>query len=731
MTAKPSVPSRLTLALAAVLLYSATATSTAAPAEELLSKDPAEKVTPEQAARGQGAYSKECASCHGAGLEGTQFGPPLKGGIFTDHWGKRSREALSDKLRTTMPPGKLGALSADTYADIEAYVIKINTSSATDLAPQSAASSAQPPKQAAPATERQAAGMMAPLRRDGDDPQYLAIAKRHRDLLAAVPPVTDATLEHPAPDDWLMWRRTYDALGYSPLRQIDRSNVKRLRLAWSWSLPQSSNEITPLIHDGVLFIASGNSVQALDAASGDQLWQYLRSGSGGGFAASHGKSLAIYGESLFAATQDAHVIALDIRTGHLVWDQEIVPSGPDPGGLVLNSAPLVAKGVVMVGVSAGVTYRGGCFIAGLDAKTGKEQWRFHTIAQPGQPGGDSWNGAPVEERFGGGVWMGGSYDPQLGLVYFGIGNTYDTATLLQPRSDAPAGTTNDGLYTDSTVALDPQTGRLAWYYQHQKRDVWDLDWVFEQSLVTLPVNGHPQKVIVTGGKTALFDVLDAATGAFVFSSDLGVQNIVTAVDPRTGEKTTNPALEPEVGKPKLMCPNSIGARNWQSTALDPDTGVLFVPILENCADYTYSPGGAAQTAKGGIDIHFGARVPPNHDGNFGRLVALDLRKRQILWTHRQRLPLASSALATAGGLVFLGDVDRNFAAYDAKTGNVLWHTRLSAPAESFPVTYAVNHQQYIAVVAGGGSPMGAASRAFVPEVTPPAAGVTLIVFAQP
>jgi alcohol dehydrogenase (cytochrome c) len=630
-----------------------------------------------------------------------------------------------------MPPGKLGTISADIYADIEAYVIKASTASLTGDRSEAVSTAAQAPKPPAAADQRQAAGMMAPLRRDGVDMQYLAVAKSHKDLLAAVPAVTDAALEHPAPGDWLMWRRTYEGLGYSPLHQIDRSSVKNLRVVWSWSLPQSSNEITPLVHEGVLFVASGSTVQALDASSGDQLWQYVRPGSGGGFAASHGKSLAIYGESLFAVSPDAHLIALDIRSGQLVWDHEVVPTGPDSGGLVVSGAPIVAKGVVMIGVSAGVTYRGGCFIVGVDARSGKEQWRFHTIAQPGQPGADSWNGAPVEERFGGGVWMGGSYDPQLGLVYFGIGNTYDTATLLESRPGAPPGTDNDGLYTDSTVALDPQTGRMVWYYQHQKRDIWDLDWVFEQSVVSLPVNGNPRKLIVTGGKTALFDVLDAATGAFVFSQDLGVQNIVTAVDARTGAKTTNPALEPEVGKAKLMCPNSIGARNWQATALDPDRGVLFVPILENCADYTYSPGSAAQTAQGGIDIHFGARVPPNHDGNFGRLVALDLRKRRILWSHRQRLPLASAALATGGSLVFFGDVDRNFSAYDAATGKVLWQMRLSAPAESFPVTYSVKGKQYIAVVAGAGSPMGAASRAFVPEVVPPAAGVTLTVIAQP
>jgi len=574
--------------------------------------------------------------------------------------------------------------------------------------------------------------MMGPMQRRDDDPLYLAAIKARKDKLAALTPVTDAMLSNPSPSDWTVWRRTYDAQAYSPLRQINRSNVQRLRTAWSWVLPQSMNEITPLVHDGVMFVYSGPAVHALDAASGDSLWQYQRAVPGGlGFGASHGKALAIYGDKVFAPTADGHLIALEARTGRLAWDQELIPPGPAGGGLQLNSGPIVVKGTVIIGVSLGVAHPGGCFIVGLDAESGKERWRFHTIARPGQPGGDTWNGAPIEERFGAGVWMPGSYDPDLDLVYFGIGNTYDTATLLEPRPGAASVSANDALYTDSTVALRPETGELVWHYQHQKRDVWDLDWVFEQSVVTLPIDGKPRKVVVTGGKTAMFEAVDAATGAFVFNKDLGLQNLVTAVDPATGAKTTNPALEPEAGKPKLMCPNSVGARNWPTTALNPQTHVLYVSILENCADYTYKPRSAAQTARGGLDMHFSARSPANHDGNYGRLVALDLRKREILWTHRQRTPLITSSLATAGGLLFSGDVDRYFYAHDHATGKMLWRTRLNAAPESSPVTYAVNGKQYVAVVVGSGSPFGSASRAYVPEVVAPTAGVNLVVFELP
>jgi alcohol dehydrogenase (cytochrome c) len=709
----------------------ALALAAAAPAQGLFSSDPVAQFTAEQAVRGQAAFARSCVSCHGAALEGNQFGPALKGEVFENHWRGGARAALSEKIRA-MPPRTMGAVSAQDYTAIEAYILQANGATAS--------TSGQPSVLEARGASR--SGGEAPratqpqfVKGGENDPLYQAAIKAREAKLSAISPVTDAMLTRPSPSDWLIWRRAYDGLGYSPLRQINRWNVRRLRTAWSWSLPDSGNEITPLVHDGVMFVYSGPAVQALDAATGELLWQYLRAlpdelNNG---RMSRPKALAIYGNKLFAPTADGHVIALDLRTGRLVWDQEVITKDSRPAavGPQLNGGPIVAKGKVIIGVSLGVATGGGCFIVGLDAESGKESWRFHTIARPGEPGGDTWNGAPLEERFGGGVWTAGSYDPELDLVYFGIANTYDSATLLEPRPGASGVTSNDGLYTDATVALRPGTGALAWHYQHHRRDVWDLDWVYEQSVVTLKIDGRARKLVVTGGKLAIFDAVDAATGAFVFSQDAGYQNLITAIDPATGDKTVNPAAQPEAGKAKFFCPSNFGARNWPATALNPHTGILYVPITETCADYTYAPGSAAQTAQGGVDMRFLPRIAPGSDGKFGRLSALNLTTRKIVWTHRQRIPLAGSTLATAGGLLFNGDLDRYFYAYDQKTGEIVWRARLDAAPESSPITYAVKGRQYVAVVTGGGSVLGASGRSIVPELVAPAAGVTVVVFELP
>jgi alcohol dehydrogenase (cytochrome c) len=679
------------------------------------------------AARGQAAYAQTCSRCHGQTLAGGEFGPTLTGAPFAGHWqGKASADLLA-YIQTRMPPGGPGTLPSETYADLAAYILKAN-----GAAPGAPGGPAPAPVAAASTPSARTGSEPRGVVRDATARRVMAARKAKLDALT---PVTDAMLAAPPQGDWLMWRRTYGVGGFSPLKQIDKANVSRLQPAWSWTLPVSQNETAPLVHDGVMFVASAYAVQALDAATGDLLWQYIRPLPANlrGGATSRSKALALYGDLLIAPTADKHLVALNIHTGALVWDQ-LLTSTDQPGEAdnlrpQLNGGPLAAHGKVVMGASLGIDSPGGDFIVGLDAKTGKELWRFNTIARSGQPGGDSWNGAPVNERYGGGVWTSGSYDPKLNLVFFGTGNTYDAGTLLQPH--AKKGESNDALYTDTTLALDPDTGRLAWHYQHMQRDVWDQDWVFEQTLATLPVDGKPREVVMTSGKLGIFDVMDRATGQYLFSKDLGLQNLVVAIDPRTGKKTTNPALEPESGKAKLLCPGSNGARSWPTTALDPDSHVVYVPMIETCSDWTWTARSPEEVAKGGLDMRYPLRPPPNSDGDFGRIEAVDMATRQVLWTVRQRAPVASSVLATAGGLVFDGSIDRVFHAYDAGTGKLLWQTRLNASPSSSPITYEVNGEQYVAVISGGGGAFDAGARPFTPEIDAPAGGNTVVVFKLP
>jgi len=662
------------------------------------------------AATGLQVYLQSCVICHGARLEGGPAGPTLIGQAFLQKWRGKSASELLTQLRNTMPPKGTTTVSPDAYPDLMAFLVRANLQGPPDVA-------------TAQATAR-------PASPDVKIPSPLPAALKKR--LSSLTPVTDSMLAAPPDADWLMWRRTFDTAGFSPLQQIDRSNVQSLQQAWILPLERSTNEIAPLVHDGVLFVYSGGIVLAVDAASGAPLWQYSQRQSlpDSGASADRMKSMALSGHSLFVPTPDGHMLALDARSGELLWNRAI--DGITAGtGLQLSSGPLVAGDVVMIGASLGLQGKGGSFIVGLDVATGRERWRFNTVARPGTTGGDTWNDAPADERFGGGVWTIGSYDAELQLAYFGIGNTYTTATLLEPRVGATGVTRNDGLFTDATVALRPATGELVWYRQHHHRDVWDQDWAFERTLVTLGSGTDARRAVVTSGKTGIFEALDAATGEFLFAHDTGLTNLFLDVDARTGEKRPNPQLEPVAGKTLLLCPSNFGARNWPATSLNPATGLLFVPMLESCADFTYEPRSRKETASGGSDIRFTPRVRPDSDGNLGRMIALDLNTRSVLWSHRQRAPLAGSLLATAGGLVFGSDLGRNFTAYDQVTGRTLWNTRLPAAAESSPVTFAVAGRQYIAVVTGEGSRLGLNNRRLDASLGPPKPDLKLVVFALP
>jgi alcohol dehydrogenase (cytochrome c) len=658
------------------------------------------------AAEGSGrvAYLKHCAGCHGVNLVG-QFGKPLTGEAFKMKWAGKGSELRAEIVRT-MPPAGAGELPAKVYDDVTAYLMGDAPTDAVPLAK----------------SKTEVPGPMPAVIEsvDNRDGPYQAIIARRAARLSALTPVTDVMLRNPPPGDWLAYRRTDDAHGFSPLSQIDRSNAARLTLAWAQSLSTGTNGITPLVHDGVIFINSNGTVTATDAITGDQLWSFARPVEivAVGPPVSQPAGMAIAGERLFVPTNDHHVIALDIRTGKIVWDHDIAGFRET---LKASAAPLIVRDKLIQGMSgcAGVGEPGGCFIVALDLATGKEVWRFNTVARPGTKHGDTWNGAPLNKRFGGSVWATGSYDPGTGLVYFGAGQTYHIAPLMEPtpksRADAAA------LYTDTTLALDPDTGRLVWHYQHLARDVWDLDFAFERTLATMKIGGKNRRVVMTMGKMALMDILDAKTGQYLGSRDLGQQNIITAIDPKTGWKTTDPAKEPVPGKPILLCPHAVGARNRPATSFDASSGLLYVPIFKGCMVHLYTPGSD-------FDVNWGMQLPRNPDGNFGEVVALDVAGDKTRWIKGHRAAESSAILTTAGGVLFEGGRDYAFRASDSATGTVLWETRLSGSPSAAPITFMAGGVQYVAITSGGGNPHDATVNSLTPEIEPGRSGTMLWVF---
>ena len=664
-----------------------------------------------QAAAGEAAYQQQCVACHGDNLEGFELAPSLSGDFFTRRWGGKAVAELAAELRR-MPPEQVDGLDDRVYSNILAYLLQQNGAEAGD----------NPlPSEVAAMNE-----ILIPaqaIRRQRSPRQRLAYLSNGPILpnsrLDDLRPVSNEMLLNPPADDWLVWRRTHANLGHSPLDQINKGNVSDLRMAWNWALPPGANMMTPLVHDGVLFAYSaGDIVQAIDASSGDLLWSFQRELDSDKPLNSK-KGVAIYQDKIIVPTSDIHLLALEARTGKLVWDHKIDTG--DEQDHWMKAAPMVVNGKAIIGLTGQLAIAGGNFIVAIDLETGAETWRFYTVARPNEPGGNSWNGMPVMERTGGSVWVPGSYDPELNLVYFGPAPTYDTDALRVPLT--LPGITTDALYTNSTIALDADTGELVWHFQHVRNDQLDHDWAFERQIISLPVNGQMRKAVVTGGKEAIFEALDAATGEYLFSIDMDMQNVFSEIDPRNGDKTPYPDAIPEPGQVLQglsldgICPKALGARNMQSTSYNPNTGILYIPLQDTC-----------------IERSTGQRWQkyPNSDeeGLWGLVNAVNLETREEVWTRRQVAPPASGHLTTDSGLLFRGTVDRWFQAIDQDSGEVLWQQRLDNSPSSYPITYRVDGKQYVAVATNSGS-YHANGMERIAGITNPPSGASLWVFALP
>jgi len=537
-------------------------------------------------------------------------------------------------------------------------------------------------------------------------------------------PVTDAVLQNPDDGDWLSWRRTLDGWGYSPLDEIEKSNVGDLQLAWAWGLEAGVSQTTPVVHDGTMYIANpGNVVQVLDARNGDFIWEFRYEMDERRRPGAQMRSLAIYEDLVILNTVDAHVVGLDARTGVVRYDTPAAP--PDQEGYGFSSGPVIADGVVVAGLRGCERFREDtCYIIGVDGSNGQVLWRTSTVARPGERGGDTWGDLPLLMRAGSDAWIPGSYDPVTGLVYYGT-------SQAKPWSRDARGTDGDALYSNSTLALDPATGEMQWYFQHIPGDSHDMDETFERILIDY----DGKQSVFSMGKLGVLWELDRTNGQYQNAIDLGYQNIVD-VNTETGAVTHREDMISDVGEELYFCPSTGGFKSLRAMAYHPDTTALYIPLNLNCETAAFLPveqrlGGGGTGGVRGRQNHF----HPDAPDQLGELQALDIRTGEALWKQRRRAPYNTSALTTAGGLVFIGDWERYVFAYDAQTGEELWRSRLSTMANGYPITYAVDGRQYVAF--GAGSPLGGSSWTsllpgdLLPEMKNPRAGNALFVYALP
>ena len=557
-------------------------------------------------------------------------------------------------------------------------------------------------------------------------------------------PVTDAMLQAPDPADWLTWRRTLDGWGYSPLDEINRANVGELRMTWSRPLGVGSQQGAPLVHDGVMYMPNPRDViQAIDAATGDLRWEHRRPRPDDleeyAYLLGANRNVALHGRVVIDTSADGYVYALDVETGLPAWETRVVDYTEHP--VHHTSGPIVAAGKVVSG--RGCLPRGGphaCVVTAHDAATGAEVWRTRMIPAPGEPGDETWGGVPFEQRRHVGAWMPPGFDPDLNLLYVGTSGTDPHPKFLL------GGVDKAHLYHNSTLALDADTGEIAWTYQHLN-DHWNLDHPFERLLVDTAVAPDPGAVrwinprlrpgerrrVVTGipGKTGVAYTLDRATGEFLWATPTVEQNVIDRIDGATGAVSENPEVVfTREGEEALVCPwSETGGRSWEAGAYSPLTHAMYFSLFNTCSEVWVRAGGpfsliAKVARRFGFEPSFAplcrmanpvvrffgwpclekiglesrGRVASDAD-RAGVVWAISVETGGTVWKHEQRVR-TTSLVTTGGGLVFVGDVNGRFRALDHETGEALWEINLGAPVTGFPITYAAAGRQFVAASTG-------------------------------